>query len=102
MKFVCDMCGQGFPFISILKQHKITNRTIATLPCMRKGCDRIFNNLGDLHRHVGQYEATEFQFVVFFLALYFIICATKINTSRDDNHDFVLGYQQATGNFASW
>ena len=48
LKLVSDMCGQGFTFISTLKQCKITNRTIATLPSMHKGCDRIFNNLGDL------------------------------------------------------
>ena len=55
LKFVCEMCGQGFSFISRLKQYQITNRTIATLPCMCKGCDRMFNNVGELHRHVGQH-----------------------------------------------
>ena len=56
LKFVCETCGRGFPFDSRLEQHKITHRTIATLPCMRKGCRRIFKNLGNLNRHVGQHD----------------------------------------------
>ena len=63
---------------------------------------RFNTNISYLYRHIGQHEATDFQFVLFFLSVYSIIGQTKINTSKDDNSDFVLGYQQATGNFALW
>ena len=56
LKFVCELCGQGFPFVSRLEQHKVTHRTLATLPCMRKGCGKNVKNLGDLNRHISQYD----------------------------------------------
>ena len=56
LSFVCEVCGQGFPFDSRLEQHKVTHRTIATLPCMHKGCGKSFKNLGDLNRHVNQHD----------------------------------------------
>ena len=56
LKFVCEHCGQGFPFVSRLEQHKVTHRTIATLPSMHKNCGRTFKNLGDLNRHVSQHD----------------------------------------------
>ena len=54
LRFVCEHCGQGFPFVSRLEQH--THRTIATLPCMHKNCGCTFKNLGDLNRHVSQHD----------------------------------------------
>ena len=55
MDYVCDKCGQSFPFESRLKQHKITHQTVATHSCMVKNCSRSFKNTGDLNRHVNQH-----------------------------------------------
>ena len=56
MDYVCDQCGQRFPFDSRLKQHKITHRKVATHYCMVKNCDRSFKNTGDLNHHVKQHK----------------------------------------------
>ena len=55
MDYVCDKCGQSFPFESRLKQHKITHRTVATHSCMVKNCGHSFKNTGDLNHHVNQH-----------------------------------------------
>ena len=55
MNYVCDQCGQSFPFESRLKQHKITHRKVATHHCMVKNCNQSFKNTGDLNRHVNQH-----------------------------------------------
>ena len=55
MDYVCDQCGQSFPFKSRLKQHKITHHKVATHHCMVKNCNRSFKNTGDLNRHVNQH-----------------------------------------------
>ena len=60
LEFVCEHWGQRFPFVSRLEQHKITHRSMATLPCMHKNCGRTFKNLGDLNRHVGQHDGVWF------------------------------------------
>ena len=56
LKFVCEHCEQGFPFVSRLEQHKITHQKIATLPCIHKNYGRTFKNLGDLNRHISQHD----------------------------------------------
>ena len=48
LKFICELCGQGFPFVSRLEQN--------TLPCMQKSCGKTFKNLGDLNRHISQHD----------------------------------------------
>ena len=56
MDYVCDQCGQSFPFESRLKQHKISHHKSATHHCMVKNCDRSLKNNGDLNHHVNQHK----------------------------------------------
>ena len=46
LRFVCDRCGMGFQFESRLSQHKITQRTYASLKCMKKNCNGCFKKCG--------------------------------------------------------
>ena len=61
MDYVCDQCGQSFPFESRLKQHKITHRKVATHHCMVKNCNRSFKNTGDLNCHVNKCDFCTYQ-----------------------------------------
>ena len=51
MAYVCEECGQGFPFKSQMLQHKITHSTDSRFKCKRGNCGKSFKNKGDLTRH---------------------------------------------------
>ena len=57
LDYVCDQCGQSYPFESRLKQHKMTHHGVATHRCMVKSCAWSFENTGDLNRHVNQHTS---------------------------------------------
>ena len=56
LRFVCEDCGQGFPFKSRLEQHRITHQLDPSVTCDHKGCDHGFKNKGDLNRHLHSHE----------------------------------------------
>ena len=51
LRFVCEDCGQSFPFKSRLEQHQITHQTELSFMCKHKGCSQGFKNKGDFNRH---------------------------------------------------
>ena len=54
--FVCEDCGQSFPFKSRLEQHRITHQADPSFMCKQKGCDHSFKNRGDLNRHLQSHD----------------------------------------------
>ena len=56
LHFVCEDCGQSFPFKSRLEQHRITHQSDPSFMCHHKGCDHCFKNKGDLNRHLHSYD----------------------------------------------
>ena len=56
MAYVCEECGQGFPFKSRMLQHKITHSVESRFQCKHGTCGKSFKNRGDLTRHEGSHE----------------------------------------------
>ena len=56
LHFVCEDCGQSFPFKSRLEQHRITHQSDPSFMCQHKGCDHCFKNKGDLNRHLHSHD----------------------------------------------
>ena len=54
--FVCEDCGQSFPFKSRLEQHRITHQADPSFMYKQKGCDHSFKNRGDLKRHLQSHD----------------------------------------------
>ena len=61
LRFVCEDCGQSFPFKSRLEQHQITHETELSFMCKHKGCSRGFKNKGDFNRHMHSHEDVWFK-----------------------------------------
>ena len=47
LKYICEDCGQSYPFKSRLKHHRTVHQNILNYMCKHKGCTRGFKNKGD-------------------------------------------------------
>ena len=56
LHFVCEDCGQSFPFKSRLEQYRITHQSDSSFMCQYRGCDHHFKNKGDLNRHLHSHD----------------------------------------------
>ena len=56
LHFVCEDCGQSFPFKSRLEQHQTTHQSKLNFMCKHKRCSRGFKNKGDFNRHMRSHE----------------------------------------------
>ena len=52
LKYVCETCGEMFPFSSQLKDHRTKHLTGRGFACFAKDCGKTFKNNSSLLRHV--------------------------------------------------
>ena len=55
--YVCNVCGEDFPFESQHNTHKLTHSDHCKHACSIKDCDKRFKNLGDRNRHVKEHTS---------------------------------------------
>ena len=61
LRFVCEDCGQSYPFKSRLEQYQITHQKEPNYMCKHKGCSRGFKNKGDFNRHMFSHGDIRFK-----------------------------------------
>ena len=49
--YVCNTCGEDFPFESQYKTHRLTHSDCCRHACTYSDCDKRFKNKGDMNRH---------------------------------------------------
>ena len=60
-KFVCEKCGEKYPFKSQLEDHMKKHRTMNTFFCHAKDCKKSFKNESSLKKHVITHDGTMHQ-----------------------------------------
>ena len=56
--FVCNTCGDDFPFESQYQTHLLTHSDCRKHACNFTNCNRRFKNKGDLNRHLKEHSST--------------------------------------------
>ena len=55
LKYVCELYGKRFPFVSRLEQRSKVHIN-QKIPCPIKSCKRVFKGVGDVNRHVKTHK----------------------------------------------
>ena len=56
--YVCNTCGEDFPFESQYKTHRLTHSTCRKHACTFSNCDKCFKNVGNWNRHIKEHTSS--------------------------------------------